>query len=70
MQSLWLENQKLEFKADVPIPIPAEDEALIRVRLAGLCSTDLELVRGYYPFIGIPGHEFVGEVVSSPKDSS
>jgi threonine dehydrogenase-like Zn-dependent dehydrogenase len=70
MQSLWLENQKLEFKADVPIPIPAEDEALIRVRLAGLCSTDLELVRGYYPFTGIPGHEFVGEVVSSPKDSS
>ena len=70
MQSLWLENQKLEFKADVPIPIPAEDEALIRVRLAGLCSTDLELVRGYYPFTGIPGYEFVGEVVSSPKDSS
>jgi threonine dehydrogenase-like Zn-dependent dehydrogenase len=70
MQSLWLENQKLEFRDDVPIPFPAEDEALIRVRIAGLCSTDLELIHGYYPFSGIPGHEFVGEVVSSPKDSS
>jgi len=70
MQSLWLENQKLEFRADVPIPIPAEDEALIHVCIAGLCSTDLELLRGYYPYSGIPGHEFVGEVVSSPNDST
>jgi len=70
MQSLWLENQKLELRDDVPIPVPVEGEALIRVRLAGLCSTDLELVRGYYPFSGIPGHEFVGEVVSSPKNLS
>ncbi len=70
MQCLWLENQKLELRDDVPIPVPAEDEALIRVRLAGVCSTDLELVRGYYPFSGIPGHEFVGEVISSNKDSS
>lgn len=70
MQSLWLENQKLEFRGDVPIPIPVEYEALIRVRMAGVCNTDLELVRGYYPFSGIPGHEFVGQVVSSPKDPS
>lgn len=70
MQALWLENQNLEFRGDVPIPIPKEDEALIRVRLAGLCSTDLELLRGYYPFSGIPGHEFVGEVVGCLNDSS
>ncbi len=68
MKSLWLENQTLEFRADLPIPVPIEDQALIRVRLAGVCSTDLELVRGYYPFSGIPGHEFVGEVVSSPMN--
>ena len=55
---------------DIPIPAPGAAEALIRVRLAGVCSTDLELVRGYYPFTGIPGHEFVGEVVSSPSDPS
>ena len=38
---------------------------MIRVNLAGVCSTDLELVRGYYPFRGIPGHEFVGTVVDA-----
>jgi threonine dehydrogenase-like Zn-dependent dehydrogenase len=32
------------------------------VHLAGVCSTDLEMVRGYYPFEGIPGHEFIGLV--------
>jgi threonine dehydrogenase-like Zn-dependent dehydrogenase len=39
---------------------------MIRVRLAGICSTDLEMVKGYYPFTGVLGHEFVGEVVESP----
>jgi 2-desacetyl-2-hydroxyethyl bacteriochlorophyllide A dehydrogenase len=70
MRSLWLESQKLEFRVNVPVPVPAEGEALIRVDLAGVCSTDLELLRGYYPFTGIPGHEFVGEVVRSPSDAS
>jgi len=37
--------------------------ALIRVRLAGICNTDVEILRGYHNFRGIPGHEFVGEVV-------
>ena len=62
MQSLWLENQSLSLR-DVPKPhIPGE--ALIRIRLSGICGTDLELLRGYYPFTGVLGHEFVGEVVS------
>ncbi|OGO12209.1 MAG: alcohol dehydrogenase [Chloroflexi bacterium RBG_16_47_49] len=68
MRSLWLENQNLKFRVDVPVPVPERGEALIRVLLAGVCSTDLELVRGYYPFSGVPGHEFVGEVVNSPDD--
>jgi threonine dehydrogenase-like Zn-dependent dehydrogenase len=37
--------------------------ALIRVRLAGICNTDVEILRGYHQFRGVPGHEFVGEVV-------
>jgi threonine dehydrogenase-like Zn-dependent dehydrogenase len=37
--------------------------ARIRVRLAGICNTDVEILRGYHQFHGIPGHEFVGEVV-------
>jgi threonine dehydrogenase-like Zn-dependent dehydrogenase len=68
MRALWLEEQKLEYRSNLPMPDPAGSEALIRVRIAGVCSTDLELVHGYYPFSGVPGHEFVGEVVSSPKN--
>ncbi|MDP2993595.1 MAG: alcohol dehydrogenase catalytic domain-containing protein [Anaerolineales bacterium] len=62
MQSLWLENQTLSLR-DIPRPAKS-GEALIRVQLSGICGTDLELARGYYPFTGVPGHEFVGEVVS------
>ena len=38
--------------------------ALIKVRLAGICNTDVEILSGYHDFRGVPGHEFVGEVVS------
>ena len=65
MRALWIEDRALDARADVPRPEPPPGEALVRVRLAGVCNTDLELVKGYYPFTGIPGHEFVGEVVSA-----
>ena len=65
MQALWLENNLLDIR-EIPAPVHP-DEALIRVRLAGICGTDLELARGYYPYAGIPGHEFVGQVVSVPQ---
>jgi len=45
------------------MPKPLRGWALIRVRLAGICNTDIEILRGYHAFRGIPGHEFVGEVV-------
>jgi threonine dehydrogenase-like Zn-dependent dehydrogenase len=67
MQALWLENNQLSFK-DVPQPT-SPGEALIKIRKAGICGTDLELVKGYYPFTGIPGHEFVGEVIESAVPS-
>ena len=38
--------------------------ALVRVRLAGICNTDVEILRGYHQFHGTPGHEFVGEVAA------
>lgn len=69
MQALWLEDRKLSLRTGLPIPEPQAGEALIRVRLAGLCGTDLELARGYYPFAGIPGHEFVGEVAEAADRS-
>ncbi|MCP4139901.1 MAG: alcohol dehydrogenase catalytic domain-containing protein [Chloroflexi bacterium] len=68
MKSLWLENKKLSYKENHPKPAQA-DEALIRVRLAGICGTDLEMVKGYYPFTGVPGHEFVGKVVECADKS-
>ncbi|MFH1540085.1 MAG: alcohol dehydrogenase catalytic domain-containing protein [bacterium] len=52
--------------ADLPEPAPREGEALIRVRMAGICNTDIEIVRGYMAFEGVPGHEFVGEVAALP----
>jgi len=45
-----------------PMPVPPAGEALVRVLQAGVCNTDLELVRGYMNFKGVPGHEFVGVV--------
>ena len=66
MKALWLEDRTLSLR-DVPIPDAlAAGEALIRVRLSGICGTDLELVRGYYPYTGVLGHEFVGEVIEAP----
>jgi 2-desacetyl-2-hydroxyethyl bacteriochlorophyllide A dehydrogenase len=66
MQALWLEDRQLSMRQiDLP-DAAAAGEALIRVRLSGICGTDLELVRGYYPYTGVLGHEFVGEVVESP----
>ena len=46
-----------------PIPKLRAGWALVRVRLAGICNTDVEILRGYHAFRGTPGHEFVGEVV-------
>lgn len=48
-----------------PEPVRAAGEALIGVRVAGVCDTDLQLARGYMGFAGVPGHEFVGEVLAA-----
>jgi threonine dehydrogenase-like Zn-dependent dehydrogenase len=69
MKGLWLEDRRISYREDLPAPAPAEDEALIKILYAGLCSTDLEMAQGYYPFTGIPGHEFVGLVIKDPEGS-
>ncbi len=68
MKGLWLENNQLELRSDIPEPEINEEEARVRVLSAGICNTDLELIRGYYPYKGILGHEFVGVVEEGPKD--
>ncbi len=64
MRALYF-DEKLEYLPDAPDPAPGPGEALIRTRLAGICNTDLEIVRGYMGFRGVLGHEFVGDVVQA-----
>ncbi len=63
MNALWLESNKISLR-EVP-QLRKPNEALIKIRKAGICSTDLELVKGYYPYTGVLGHEFVGDVVEA-----
>lgn len=62
MLALVYDGEQLQLRDDYPRPVPPPGEALIRVRLAGICNTDLEIVRGYMGFRGVLGHEFVGVV--------
>jgi len=62
MQALCLGPDGLRLRNDYPRPSPQPEEALIRVLKAGICATDLELVKGYAGFRGVLGHEFVGVV--------
>lgn len=68
MQAVRLENGAVH---TVEMPLPARPEGFARLRLlcAGICNTDLELQRGYYGFSGVPGHEFVAEVVEADTKS-
>ena len=68
MKGLWLEEGELRLGEELPVPEVPEGEALVRVLRAGICNTDLELVKGYYPFTGLLGHEFVGVVESGMEE--
>jgi alcohol dehydrogenase len=61
MRALVYDGQ-LELQTAYPQPVPAGGEALLQVKLAGICNTDLEITRGYMGFRGVLGHEFVGVV--------
>ncbi|MCH2203621.1 MAG: alcohol dehydrogenase catalytic domain-containing protein [Fuerstiella sp.] len=64
MRALELQDSDLTFRSDYSEPVPSNDEVNVRILKAGICETDLQLVRGYMGFRGIPGHEFVGIPVS------
>lgn len=67
MRALRLSDTGPILDRNYPTPRPGPDEALIRVRLAGICATDLQLLAGYKQgYRGVLGHEFVGEVVEAP----
>lgn len=64
MVAVHLESGRVKMRSQ-PLPRIAQGFARIRLLAAGICSTDLELQRGYYGFSGTPGHEFVGEVTEA-----
>lgn len=61
MKALYYDGE-LKLSTNEPKPIPHKDEALIKVLMAGICNTDIEITKGYKGFQGILGHEFVGIV--------
>jgi len=62
-----LYDGELKLLPDYPRPKPPPGEALIRVSLAGICNTDLEIAKGYMGFQGVLGHEFVGIVEAAAE---
>ncbi|HEY53564.1 MAG TPA: alcohol dehydrogenase catalytic domain-containing protein [Caldilineae bacterium] len=67
MLALNLHNDQLDLRFDFPTPVPVPGEALLRVRLAGICGTDMALIQGYKGgYSGVLGHEYVAEVVQAP----
>src|SRR2546426_2147114 len=67
MRALRWDGTRLALARDAPDPRPGAGEALVRVHLAGICRTDLEITRGYLGFRGTPGHEWVGHVVATDE---
>jgi propanol-preferring alcohol dehydrogenase len=64
MKAARLEEGTLEIQ-DLPTPVPGEEEALIRISSAGVCHSDLHIVRGDWqgvPRTGVIGHEAIGIV--------
>ena len=67
MLALVLQGGHLSLRTDYPRPTPGPGEALLRMRYAGICGTDLALIAGYKGgFEGVLGHEYVAEVVEAP----
>ncbi|MDW8111682.1 MAG: alcohol dehydrogenase catalytic domain-containing protein, partial [Candidatus Bipolaricaulota bacterium] len=63
MRALYFNGRTLSLEKDYQLK-PC-DETVVRVSLTGICGTDLEILKGYAGFIGVPGHEFVGVVEES-----
>lgn len=69
MRALFFDGVKAEMRPAHPEPRMEAGQAIIRPLLAGICSTDLEICRGYMGFTGVLGHEFVGVVEAADKES-
>jgi len=68
MRALHWDGRELPFNSAYRAPTAGSRSALIQVHLAGICSTDLQIFKGYMGFKGVPGHEFVGSVSDGPGE--
>lgn len=68
MKALCWNGKNLAIEGSYSTPQSDLATALVRVRLAGICSTDLQIFKGYMGFRGVPGHEFVGQVEEGPEE--
>ena len=59
-------DSDVRLEASRPTPTPLEGEVLVRVSCAGICETDLQIIKGYMGFRGVLGHEFVGVAETGP----
>ncbi len=66
MKAVVFDGKSASYK-EHPSPQRRRGEAVVKVHLAGVCSTDLEILKGYMNFRGVMGHEFVGRVADGPK---
>ena len=65
-----IENNPLQF-VDIPVPMPADDEILVKVNVCGVCHTDLHTVEGDLQLKKvpiIPGHQLVGKIEKIGKN--
>jgi threonine dehydrogenase-like Zn-dependent dehydrogenase len=68
MRALYWNGGDLSFESAYRPPVAGAQTALVKVHLAGVCSTDLQIFKGYMGFKGVPGHEFVGSVLEGPSE--
>src|SRR5256885_964135 len=67
MQALSWDGRLLRLESSRPTPATDQETVLVRVHLAGICSTDLQIFKSYIRFHNVPNHEFVGTVSEGPK---
>ncbi|HUC98289.1 MAG TPA: alcohol dehydrogenase catalytic domain-containing protein, partial [Candidatus Polarisedimenticolaceae bacterium] len=68
MKAIYWDGHELTLDSSYPPPVREQNTAIVKVDLAGVCSTDLQIFKGYMKFRGVPGHEFVGSVREGPKE--
>ena len=71
MKAAWLKDWKNVSCEERPMPVIGPGEALVRVKYAGVCGSDLHVYNGHHATAIKPvvmGHEFSGEIAEVGED--